>query len=158
MLMAKHSWDQDLNNQQELEHCQPLGWEHQRLSITLILEGHSNLMTHRWVQHEPHCALPPQPCRHCSLISLCVNDGRSQLLSPHPFSSPLPLHRHAQQVVLPRDLLHSSLPSLLACVYQLATSDTMHMAILQVVWKYPFMSGPYPVFQFTHDGALKQRE
>lgn len=84
-------------------------------------------MTQGWGQHQPRCATPPQPCWHCSFISVCVNDGRSQLLIPHPFYSPLPLHQHAQQVVLTRDLLHSSLPSLLACVYQLATSATMHM-------------------------------
>lgn len=36
------------------EHCQPsLGWECQRLSITLIPEGYFNIMTQGWVQHEP---------------------------------------------------------------------------------------------------------
>lgn len=75
------------------------------------------------------------PCLHCSFVSLCVNYGRSQLLIPHPFSFPLPLHRHAQQVVLTQDL-HSCLPSLLVRVYQLTT--TAH-AILQAVWKYPFI-------------------
>lgn len=77
--------------------------------------------------------VPSQPCLHCSFISLCVSCGRSQLLAPHPF--PSPLLRHAQQVVLTRDLLHSTLPSLLVCVYQLTTSDAMHMQFYRLFGK-----------------------
>lgn len=68
------------------EHCQPsLGWECQRLSITLIPEGYFNIMTQGWVQHEPSpagIALSP-PC-------VWITAGPSCWFLIHPLLHPPP--------------------------------------------------------------------